>query len=134
MDEPNDPLTGAASVITNRGILIIMAVLVAVGSVAGFAFRDMRWGVGVLLGGGLAFLNYLWLDRSTKALLVPNPMATTGVLAMKYVLRYVVIGAVLFAVFYTDVLPVTAVIAGLATFAIAVVIRGIQNIFISSNS
>lgn len=131
MDDGSEP-SKAVSVITNRGILIMMTVLVAGGSIAGFAIEGTRWGLGVLLGGILAFLNYLWLDRSTKALLVPNPMAKTGVLAMKYVLRYVVIGAVLFAVFYIDVFPVAAVIAGLASFAIAVVMRGVQNIFTSS--
>lgn len=132
MDEPNDPSLGKASVITNRGILIIMAVLITVGSIAGFAIGGPRWGVGVFFGGGLSFLNYLWLDRSTKAIFATDAIATTGVLAMKYILRYVVIGLVVYAIWYTGVLPVTAVVAGLATFAVAVVIRGIQNIFTSS--
>ena len=62
MDDGSEP-SKAVSVITNRGILIMMTVLVAGGSIAGFAIEGTRWGLGVLLGGILAFLNYLWLDR-----------------------------------------------------------------------
>jgi hypothetical protein len=59
-------------------------------------------------------------------------MASTGILAIKYMLRYAAIGAVLLLIFLTDLLPVAAVIAGLAAFAVAVVVQGLRNIFTSS--
>lgn len=128
MDNGSEP-SKAVSVITNRGILIMMTVLVVVGTIAGFVFGGSRFGVGVLIGGILSFLNYFWLDRSTKAMFAPEAITSTGIAALKYILRYVVIGAVLLLIFWTNVLPITAVVAGLAAFAIAVVIRGLQGIF-----
>ena len=133
MGEELDPLTTESmAAVSHRGILIIMVVLVAVGSLAGFVFGGSRFGFGVLFGGVLAFANYLWLDRSTKAIFNQTAMASTGILAAKYILRYVAIGIVLLLIYMTGALPVAAVILGLAAFAFAVVIEGLKNIISSS--
>jgi len=132
MGEDNDPLTTDGSAMSHRGILIIMAVLVIVGSAAGFAVRGTLFGVGVLFGGVLAFANYFWLDRVTKAMFSGDVITSTGILAAKYIMRYAALGLILLAVHLTGALPIAAVIAGLAAFAFAVVIQGLRNIFISS--
>jgi hypothetical protein len=88
--------------------------------------------IGVAVGGVLAWLNFLWLDSSTRAMMVDPVTATTSILAMKYVFRYVIIAAVLFSIWWTGVLPVAAVIVGLMSFAIAVVLKGLGSIFQSS--
>lgn len=134
MGENIDPLTTDSSVkplssISHRGILGIMAVVVIAGAAGGFALKGTRFGIGILFGGLLAFVNYLWLDRSTRAIFDNAAISSTGWLAAKYILRYVAIGAVLLAVYLTHALPVTAVIAGLGAFAIAVVIQGLKGIF-----
>lgn len=118
--------------ISNRSILVLMGALIVLGSVAGAAAVSFRFGLGVLLGGLLAALNYAWLNSSLKALFSGEASTRTVLLALKYVLRYIIIGVVLFAVYATDAVPVVAVIAGLASFAIAVVIQGLKNIFTSS--
>ena len=108
----------------------MMAALVVLGTVLGLILGGTGFGSGVLFGGILSFMNYLWLDRSTRGMLgEPTPMATTGILAMKYFLRYAAILAVLVLIFWTDVLPVTAVILGLSAFAFAVVAEGMKSIF-----
>ena len=132
MGEDIDPLTTDSGAMSHRGILIIMAVLVIVGSAAGFAVRGTLFGVGVLFGGVLAFANYFWLDRVTKAMFSGDVITSTGILAAKYIMRYAALGLILLAVHLTGALPVAAVIAGLAAFAFAVVIQGLRNIFISS--
>lgn len=134
MGENLDPLTtesGAKplSRISHSGILGVMAVVVTVGAAGGFALKGTGFGIGVLFGGLLAFANYLWLERSTRAIFESAAINSTGWLAAKYILRYVAIGAVLLLVYMTGVLPVTAVIAGLGAFAIAVVIQGLKDIF-----
>lgn len=129
MQEDLDPLTIDAVRETNRGILIMMLLALAAISGAGFVFGGASFGAGVLLGGGLAFVNYYWLDRSTRGALTDNAMASMSILTLKYVLRYVIIGALLLLVFWSDVLPVAAVIAGLAIFAVAVAAQGIRSIF-----
>jgi hypothetical protein len=131
MGEDFDPLTtdSKSAALSQRGILGVMAVVVAGGAFLGFAFQGTRFGVGVLFGGLLAFLNYLWLDRSTRAVFDNTAVNSAGWLAVKYILRYVGIGAMLLLVYLTGVLPITAVIAGLGAFALAVVVQGVKSIF-----
>lgn len=134
MGKDLDPLTTqeGEKLISHRGILLVMAGLVAVGTVCGFGFGGISFGIGVLIGGILSFVNYFWLDRSTKAMFAETITASTGLLAAKYILRYVAIGAVLLLIYMTNAVPVAAVILGLAAFAFAVVLQGLKNIFSST--
>ncbi|MEQ1605008.1 MAG: ATP synthase subunit I [Pyrinomonadaceae bacterium] len=134
MGEDFDPLTteNAPKPIRHGGILVAMAGLVVVMAIAGFVLRGTSFGFGVIFGGVLSFANYLWLDRSTRAIFSENAMASTGILAAKYILRYVALGGVLWLVHATGAFPIVAVIAGLAAFALAVVLQGLKNIFSSS--
>ena len=128
MDEESDPVSAGDSVITHRGILITMAVMVAVAAVAGAIFSGPMFGFGVVFGGLLAVGNYIWLDRVTKAIFRPDAVRSAGLLAAKYILRYFVLGGVLLVIYLTGAFPMPAVILGLAAFAIAVVIEGLRNI------
>jgi membrane associated rhomboid family serine protease len=128
MAEDNDPVTTEVAAISHRGVLTIMAALVALGAILGFVFGGSRFGFGVIFGGVLSFANYFWLERSTRAMFQPTALVTSGLLAAKYVLRYVVIGGILLLVYLTGAFPMTAVIMGLGAFAFAVVIQGLKNI------
>ncbi len=134
MDKDLDPLTTieVEAAISHRGILLAMAALVIVLTVAGTVIGGLSFGVGVVIGGILSFINYFWLDRSTKAIFAETAVASTGLLAAKYILRYVAIGAVLLLIYMTNAVPVAAVIMGLAAFAFAVVLQGLKNIFSST--
>lgn len=131
MGENIDPLIadGGVRPLSHRSILVVMALVVIAGTILGFALQGTRFGVGILFGGVLAFANYIWLDRSTRAIFDSSAVNSTGWLAAKYILRYVAIGAVLLLIYLTGVVPVTAVVAGLGAFALAVVIQGLRNIF-----
>lgn len=118
--------------ISHKGILIVMSVLIVAGAIAGFAFVGNPFGFGLIFGGILSFVNYFWLERSTRAIFSQTAMSSTGILAAKYILRYAAIGLVLLLVYMTGAFPVAAVILGLAAFAFAVVIQGLKNIFSSS--
>ena len=126
-----DPLTTESTVtpISHRGILIVMSVLVFAETIIGFVFGGRAFGFGILFGGILSFANYFWLERSTRAIFADNVVASTGILAAKYILRYAAIGLLLLGVYMTGAFPVAAVILGLAAFAFAVVIQGLKNIF-----
>ena len=115
-------------------VLVIMAVIVAVGTIAGFVFGPARFAVGVLVGGIMAFANYFWQRNSTRAIFA---QAVNGerpmLLSVRYILRYVLLGLVVWAIYATGVLPIAAVVLGLAAFAFAVVIEGLIGIFTSFN-
>jgi len=125
---PSDSSTVAT--ISHRRLLIEMAVLVALGTMAGFVFGGTRFGFGVLFGGALAFLNYYWLKRSTAAIFEKAFAGSTGsFVSLRFISRYFVLGLVILAIYFSGMVPVTAVIAGLSAFAIAVVVDGLISIF-----
>ena|SRR5258708_6476883 len=137
MSEDFDPLTAEESMppeVSHRRILFEMAGVIVAGTLAGFAFFSAKAGLGVLIGGALAFANYFWQKHSIKAIF---DRAIHGdkarFLAARYILRYVVLGAALTIVYLTQTVSIFAVIFGLASFAIAVVIEGFTSLFSSSN-
>ena len=98
------------------------------------AFFSAKAGIGVLVGGILGFANYLWQKHSLKAIFARAVEGKKSrFLAARYILRYVVIGAALTAIYFTETVSIYAVIFGLASFAIAVMIEGFTSIFSSSN-
>jgi hypothetical protein len=119
---------------SHRRILILMAGLVGVGSLAGMIFISLGFGFGVLTGGILSFINYFWLKRTLRGIF---EKAKDGerprLFAFSYILRYIVFGFVLGIIYLSQTIPITAVIAGLGSFAIAVVIEGFLRIFSSFN-
>jgi ATP synthase I chain len=116
--------------ISHRRLLIEMAALIAVGTVIGAFFGGTRFGIGVLFGGGLAFINFFWLKRSTAAIFEKAFSGEpTRLAALRFIARYIALALVIAAVQFSGTLPAAAVIAGLAAFAVAVVIDGFISIF-----
>jgi hypothetical protein len=137
MSENSEPLTEQdkpAAKISHRRILYEMSGVIVAGAIAGFVFFSAKVGWGVLVGGVLSFANYFWQKHSIKAIF---DRAIAGrrsrFLALRYVLRYVVLGAALAGVYFTQTVSIFAVIFGLAGFAIAVMIEGFTSIFSSSD-
>jgi len=118
-----------ASLSHNR-VLVIMAVLGVLGAIAGAVFHSIAFGIGIAFGTALAFLNYFWLRHSLQKVFAA---AVAGekpkVSALKYISRYLTLAAIVALVFVTGVLPVTAVILGLAAFGFAVVAEGSIRMF-----
>jgi hypothetical protein len=116
--------------VSHERILVIMAALGAVGGIAGFAFSSLRFGLGILVGTGLAFVNYYWLKNSLRKIFAA---AQTGerprMLAGKYFLRYVVLAIVVAVIYAADLLSIVGLILGLGAFGFAVVIEGVIRIF-----
>jgi len=139
MSEISEPIaierenTAATAPLSNARILWSMAAVVAGGGVLSFIWIDARFALGFIFGGILAFLNYYWLKLALKNIF--EKIAATGVkppfLAAGYFLRYGALGAVLAAIYYTQMLSMVAVLLGLSAFAFAVVIEGLIRLFSS---
>ncbi len=118
--------------LSHSRILWTMAVITVFGGLAGFIFVSHQFGAGVLFGGILSFINYYWLKRSLRKIF---DKAVCGerprFLAVRYFARYATLALILAIVFLTKIVPVVAVIAGLASFALAIVIEGFLRIFSS---
>ncbi len=133
-DDQDTISTTEGSVFPNahRRILIILAILGVVGAIAGTVFVSIRFGIGVSVGVGLAFANYYWLKHSLKKVF---DEAAEGekpkVSAIRYIGRYLALGAVIAFIYITEIVPIVPVILGTAGFGFAVVVDGTLNIFTS---
>ena len=117
--------------ISHTRILAIMAVLSLMGTISGFAFVSAKFGLGVLAGSILAFVNYYWLKVSLRK--VFDGAAEAGekprLNALRYFMRYAILACVVAALYATGAVDVMALILGMAGFGFAVVIEGFLRIF-----
>ena len=117
--------TEPATPISNRRILWVMAIVNVLGSLACFIFVSRLFGLGVFIGGILAFINYYWLKHSLKKMFIETeegehkPRYT----AVRYILRYFTLGAILLLIFLTHTVPIESVILGLASLAFAIIVE-----------
>jgi len=116
-------------------ILVIMAVLGVLGTIAGIVFHSIGFGIGILLGVALAFGNYYWLRYSLKKVFAEAAEGEKPrISAIRYILRYFTLAGVIAIVFAVGILPVVPVILGMGGFGFAVVIDGIIRIFQSAGN
>lgn len=138
MDDDLDPLTDEHHLppaISHRRLLVKMVAVIAAGTILGSVFANLSFGIGVVVGGAASFANYFWQRNSTRSIF--DAVAggqKPAFMAARYLLRYVAIGLFVAFFYYTSLLPVAAIILGLASFALAVVIEGVAGIFTTSNS
>jgi len=110
---------------THQRILWIMAFLGIAGGIAGYAFESFAFGLGIVIGTALAFANYYWLKSSLRKIFdAAHSGERPRMLAGKYFLRYIVLGIVVAVIYITGMVPIVALILGLAGFGFAVVIDG----------
>jgi len=102
-----------------RNIFAVVAIAVVIAALAG----DLKFMLGLVLGGGLALLNYKWLHSSVRAALGGgNQKAPPGTM-MKFIVRWLVIAAVAWAANRTGYFETVAILAGLFAPAVAVMIE-----------
>lgn len=115
---------------TNRRIIVIMGVLGVLGTIAGFVFATAAFGIGVLIGVVLAFVNYFWLRHSLKTIFAAADSGEKPrMLAGKYFLRYLILGLVVAVIYVSGWVPIIAVFLGMAGIGFAVIIEGTIRIF-----
>ena len=97
-----------------------MAFAVALAVVASLPFLQWRVTSGLLVGGLLSLLNHHWLSTSSAAAFkVVVHGAKPRLKVAQYVLRYIVVGTVVFIAYEFNVVSLTATIAGLCSFVVA---------------
>ena len=116
-------------------ILVIMAALGVLGTIAGIIFHSVSFGIGILVGIALAFGNYYWLRYSLKKVFAEAAEGEKPrISAIRYILRYFTLAAVIAIVFAVGILPVVPVILGMGGFGFAVVVDGVIRIFQSAEA
>ncbi len=107
-----------------------MAVAVVAAAAAGLIVGRVRFCVGIVVGGLLSAVNFVWLESTTKSLFAQQAEGRRSIFpAARFILRYLALGVVLWGIYKLDVLPIAAVLIGLSAFAVAVVLDGFNSIF-----
>lgn len=102
-----------------RNIFAVVAISVVIAAL----FADLRFMLGLVLGGGLALLNYKWLHSSLRAALgAGNEKAPPGTM-IKFVVRWLVVAAAAWAANRTGYFDAVAILAGLFAPAVAVMLE-----------
>ena len=97
------------------------------------AVAGARFGLSVGLGGALGILNMKWISSSLRAILEAasaegdRPPRS----AWKFVLRYVVIAAVVWAAMSTGLFSLPGILLGLCAFVGAAVLEAIYSLIVS---
>ncbi len=116
--------------LTHRRILMLMAFVAVIGSILGLILGSVLFSFGVVLGGFLSFLNYYWMKWSLRRdFELASAGGKPGILGFQYVLRYLGFGLLLVVIYFTETVPIEAVILGLGSFSIAIMIEGVIRIF-----
>jgi hypothetical protein len=99
---------------------------VAVSAVAG----PWRFTTGLLLGGLLALFNHRWLKNSaTAAIRLSTTGGTSHFSLAQFLLRYLVIAAAVYAMFTLDLVSLPAVLAGLCSFVVAMLVEASREFY-----
>jgi ATP synthase I chain len=112
------------SSMTELRVFRAMAASVAFTVLIATVLAPWRVTAGLLLGGSLSLLNYHWLRSSVAA--VFDVVANTEkprVKAWRYIVRYFVVGALIFTADWLKLISLTAAIAGLCAFVPALFVE-----------
>lgn len=117
-------LTGANPAAVELRIFRAMIASIAVAVIVSTILAPWRVTGGLMLGGGLALLNYHWL-RTSVATIFAGDLETRRprIRASRYLLRYFVVGFVAFAAYRLKLVSLPAMFAGLSAFVPAVFVE-----------
>ena len=111
-------------------ILLVMAMAIVLAVTSSAPFAPWRVTAGLMLGGLLSLFNYHWLRSSIHALIQANVSnQNVGHMASRYVVRYVVVGAVVFMTYKLGLISLPATIIGLCSFVVALFAEALREFY-----
>ena len=113
-----------------RRIFRDMCVAVALAGVVSAPLAPWRVTTGLLLGGLLSLLNHHWLRTSVEAVFgQARPGTRPKMKAARFVLRYLVVGALVAAAYRLNVVSLAAAVIGLCSFVPAALAEGFRQMY-----
>src|SRR2546421_12643430 len=139
MAEIADSLTGDevtsrdASALETRMLRTMIVTIIAAVAIAA-VIAPWRITTGLLLGGVLSILNYRWLHSSATAIINLNIGLPAGSPAprahsIRYVLRYAIVAAAVFAAYQLNIVSLAATIVGLCSFVPALMLEAFRQFY-----
>ncbi len=114
-------------------IFRLMAAAVALSVIVSGPFAPWRVTTGLLVGGLLSLLNHHWMWSSISAAFDSALGRGTKprIKLAQYILRYFVVGAVVFAAYKLNVVWLPATIAGLCSFVVALFVEALREFYLA---
>lgn len=114
----------------NSRVFRTMAVATALAVIVSVFIAPWRVTTGLLVGGLLALFSHRWLKNSAAAAI---QLSTSGgrpqLRLAQFVLRYAVIAAVIFSAYTLDLISVPAVLAGMSSFVVAMMVEAVREFY-----
>lgn len=121
-----DSASNALNLRIFRAMAIATGVAVAVSAVIG----PWRVTTGVLIGGLLALFSHRWLKNSAAAAIELSIGGGPQKLRlMQFMLRYVVLAAVVFSLNQLDLVSLPAILAGMSSFVVAIFVEALREFY-----
>ena len=121
-----EQVTGPADGALERRIFLTMILTVTVAAIIGGLLAPWRVASGVILGGGLSLLSYHWLRTSVAAILSSEK---PRIRISRYIIRYLLVGAVVFGAYQIDLISLPATLAGLCSFVPALFVEAFRQFY-----
>jgi len=108
-----------------------MAGAVALAVIISALFAPWRITTGLLIGGILSLLNHYWMRTSISAGfdLALGQGTKPQMKLVQYVLRYFVVGAIVFAAYQLNIVSLPATVAGLCSFVVALLVEALREFY-----
>ena len=114
----------------NQRIFRTMAIATGLSVAVSALVGPWRVTTGLLLGGVLALFSHRWLKSSAAAAIqLATDQGVKQLRLAQFLLRYVVIAGVVFATYTLDLVSLTAVLAGLCSFVVALLVEASREFY-----
>lgn len=114
----------------NTRVFRTMAATTAIAVIVSAFLGPWRVTTGLLVGGLLALFSHSWLKNSAAAAIRLSATGGTSEWRLaQFILRYVVITAVVFAGYTLDLISLPAVLIGLSSFVVAILVEALREFY-----
>jgi hypothetical protein len=129
MSEETKPIIEETSSVEKRLWRLMLAALL-LEILVSLWWLDWRLTCGILVGGSLAIFNFHLLQTSVRGLW----QTQSNSFAVRFILRYFVIGLVVFGFYYLNIVSIFGILIGISSFVAALMLEaGIQLYFVITN-
>lgn len=127
---PGEAAPPDASAMAER-LFRVMTCTVAVAVIASAALMPWRVTTGLFIGGALSLLNHHWMRTAIGAAfaMAANTGAKPKLKIVRFITRYLIVGATLVAAVQLDIASLTAMLVGLCSFVVAALIEGFMQTY-----
>jgi ATP synthase I chain len=124
MSEETKPFVAETTAVEKR-LWRFLAVSLALECVLSLILADLKFMFGIIVGGSLAMFNFYLLQNSVRGLF----QTQSNSFAIKFFLRFVIIGLVIWGFYLLEIVSITAVLLGLSSFAAALMLEAIVQFY-----